>query len=48
MMGLEESWSDVTAALLARVGQLQTSGDLAAEALGPAARQLFHVRQPRN
>lgn len=47
MMGLEESWRDVIAALLGRTLELQACGELAADALGPAAvRQLFHVRQP--
>ena len=49
MMGLGESWRDVVAALLARVWELRTSGQLAVDPLGRAAvGQLFHVRELYN
>ena len=48
MMGLADSWEHVIAALLVRMGEMQARGELAADAYGPAAaRQLFHVRQPK-
>lgn len=47
MMGLEEEWKDVIAALARRMTILESSGQHAANSSNVAAvRQLFHVRSP--